>query len=110
MSVTSKFNLLACACIASLLAGSAVAEAASKMRKMKHGDMDMPMMSADSTIAGWPKTPKDVAMKMIAKYGQPNEFTPTMLMWHGKAASRPTRRRCNSARRPAKPQMPTCRR
>jgi len=81
MSVNSKFNALACACLAALLAGAAVAEDASKMRKMKHGDMSM--MSADSTIAGWPKTPKDVATKMIAKYGQPNEVTPTMLMWHG---------------------------
>ena len=39
-------------------------------------------MAADSVIAAWPATPKEVAMKTIAKYGQPNEATPTMLVWH----------------------------
>mgnify|MGYP000458431878 CR=1 FL=1 len=82
MNKSSKLKMLAGACLSVLLAGTAVAEDASKMRKMEHGDMAMSMMSADSTIAGWPKVSKDAAMKTIAKYGQPNEVTPTMLMWH----------------------------
>ncbi len=82
MKISSTSSLLACACLAALLASGAAA-AQDKSKMMKRGDMAMHMMSADSTIASWPKTPKDVAKKMIAKYGQPNEVTPTMLMWHG---------------------------
>jgi len=83
MNMVSKLNLLSCVGVAALLVGgSAAAQDKAKMKTMKRGDMAMHMMSADSTIASWPKTPKEVAMKMIAKYGQPNEVTPTMLMWH----------------------------
>ena len=39
-------------------------------------------MSADGMIASWPAKPQEVAKKMIAKYGQPNEVTATMLVWH----------------------------
>lgn len=80
MKVSSRFSTLTCACIAALLASSATV--AQDKSKMKRGDMAMHMMSADSTIASLPKTPKEVAMKMIGKYGQPNEVTPTMLMRH----------------------------
>jgi len=38
--------------------------------------------SAESMIAGWPATPQEVARKTMAKYGRPNETTPTMLVWH----------------------------
>ena len=38
--------------------------------------------SAESMIAGWPATPQEVARKTMAKYGRPNEATPTMLVWH----------------------------
>jgi len=84
MNMVSKLNLLSCVGVAALLVGgNAAAHDSPKMKTMKRGDMAMHMMSADSTIASWPKSPKDVAKKMIAKYGQPNEVTPTMLMWHG---------------------------
>lgn len=76
----SRLNMLACG-IAVLTSGAALAQDNTKM--MKRGDMAAQIMSADSTIASWPKTPQEVAKKMIAKYGQPNEVTPTMLMWHG---------------------------
>ncbi len=83
MKTTSTRHMLLCASIAALFASGAVL-AHDPMEKgktaMKRGEM---MMSADKTIAGWPKTPREVAMKMIGKYGQPNEVTPTMLMWHG---------------------------
>jgi hypothetical protein len=41
-------------------------------------------MSAESTIASWPDMPKQAAMKLIAKYGQPDGVTPTQLIWRGK--------------------------
>jgi hypothetical protein len=42
----------------------------------------MPRVNADAIVNGWPATPKKVAMEMIGKYGQPNEATPSMLVWH----------------------------
>ena len=39
-------------------------------------------MSVDQVIATWKPTPKDVAQKMIAKYGQPQEITSNRLVWH----------------------------
>lgn len=38
--------------------------------------------NADKVIANWKPTPKDVAQKMIAKYGQPQEVTANRLVWH----------------------------
>lgn len=37
---------------------------------------------AKSWVANWPSKPKEVADKMISKYGAPNEVTATMLVWH----------------------------
>jgi hypothetical protein len=36
---------------------------------------------AERTIAGWPETPRRVAHDVIAKYGQPDEVAPSMLVW-----------------------------
>jgi len=33
-------------------------------------------------IAGWPDAQKNVARQMLAKYGAPNEATPTKLFWY----------------------------
>ncbi len=33
-------------------------------------------------IAGWPEAQKNVARQMLAKYGPPNEATPTKLFWY----------------------------
>ena len=33
-------------------------------------------------IEGWPEAPKNVARQMLAKYGPPNEATPTKLFWY----------------------------
>lgn len=38
--------------------------------------------SVDQITASWPATPRDVAAKMIAKYGLPQEATASMLVWH----------------------------
>ncbi len=35
-----------------------------------------------AAMAGWPQTSREVAQTIIAKYGQPNEATPSMLTWH----------------------------
>jgi hypothetical protein len=34
-------------------------------------------------IAGWPGPQRNVARQMLAKYGPPNEATPTRLFWYG---------------------------
>lgn len=54
---------------------SVAAAACSTTKTMTSGN-------ADSMIAGWPATPQEVARKTMAKYGPPNEATPTMLVWH----------------------------
>ncbi len=37
---------------------------------------------ANRFVASWPKTPREVAMKTMEKYGPPQEATPTRLIWH----------------------------
>ncbi len=37
---------------------------------------------ANRFVASWPKTPREVAMKTMQKYGPPQEATPTRLIWH----------------------------
>lgn len=37
---------------------------------------------ARSLIRDWPNMPKEVAQKVISKYGAPDEVTNTMLVWH----------------------------
>jgi hypothetical protein len=41
----------------------------------------MKMMASD-VIGNWKPTPKKAAMKMIAKYGQPDEVTDMRIVWH----------------------------
>ena len=36
---------------------------------------------AEDMISGWPARPREVARRMIAKYGQPEEVTATRLIW-----------------------------
>jgi len=43
-------------------------------------------MSADEAMAGWTGKPRETAMKMIQKYGQPNEVTMSMLVWNNNGA------------------------
>ena len=33
-------------------------------------------------ISDWPEKPQEVAQKTIEKYGQPDEATDSMLIWH----------------------------
>lgn len=49
-------------------------------------DSDRPMMAPPPTVsemvAMWPQPAQEVANTTIAKYGQPDEFMPTMLVWN----------------------------
>ncbi|MBM3946909.1 MAG: hypothetical protein FJ315_05870 [SAR202 cluster bacterium] len=36
----------------------------------------------EKIISGWPNAQKNVARQMLAKYGPPNEVTPTKLFWY----------------------------
>jgi len=39
-------------------------------------------VEVDGIIAQWPAAPKKVAQETVARYGLPNEATPTLLIWH----------------------------
>lgn len=39
-------------------------------------------MQAEQVITSWKATPKEVAQKMLAKYGTPQEVTANRLVWH----------------------------
>lgn len=54
----------------------AAAESAGPQSK-PHGSL-----TAEQVIGSWKPTPQDVAKKMIAKYGQPQEVTANRLIWH----------------------------
>ena len=42
----------------------------------------MAASTIDDVIAGWPKEPRDSARRLIAYYGQPNEYSPSQLTWY----------------------------
>ncbi len=49
----------------------------------RNGDHWQPAPAAvRGLLDGWPTVSREVADKMIAKYGQPHEVTATTLMWH----------------------------
>lgn len=48
------------------------------------------MKDASSVIAEWPPKPQEAARKMIEKYGQPDEFTESHLVWKGDGPWRKT--------------------
>jgi hypothetical protein len=76
--MTRSFGLaaatLATAAALTTMAATAQSEAP---RRQAHG-----ALTADQAIASWKATPKEVAQKMIAKYGQPQEVTANRLVWH----------------------------
>jgi hypothetical protein len=42
----------------------------------------MSKSSASSMIASWPEKPRDMATKLMTKYGPPDEATSSILVWH----------------------------
>jgi hypothetical protein len=63
-----------------LLAAAAVTIGAAAQSATQDRSRDP--MSANQVIDKWKTTPQDVARKMIAKYGQPQEVTADRLIWH----------------------------
>jgi hypothetical protein len=66
---------------------SAVAQGIRYTLKGEHqteGKAELLVEPADveQLIAGWPAPQQNVARQMLAKYGPPNEATPTRLFWH----------------------------
>lgn len=39
-------------------------------------------MNYEEAIENWPDTPKEVAQEMVDKYGEPDEVTPSHIIWH----------------------------
>lgn len=73
-----KLRKITCAVVlASMLTWTGMAGA--KERKGA-ADTTMPM-SASSIIAKWPEMPKKAAQELMSKYGQPDEMTPSHLIW-----------------------------
>src|SRR5918911_5038408 len=69
------------------MTGGAVAQGIRYTLKGEHqteGKAELTVEPADveQIIAGWPKAQQNVARQMLAKYGPPNEATPTKLFWY----------------------------
>src|SRR5918912_1524869 len=67
--------------------GRAVAQGVRHMVKGEHetqGGVELLVVpgEAERIIEGWPLPQKKVAEQMLAKYGPPNEATPTRLTWY----------------------------
>jgi hypothetical protein len=58
---------------------SLMAVTVSSQKKMTTAKMKM---NASDVLQGWKGMPRDAATKLIAKYGQPDEATPSMLVWN----------------------------
>src|SRR3954454_23679772 len=69
----STIVVLACAC-AFFTAGNAFSQ--KKMSTTKTN------VNVNGILAGWSGMPRETATKLIAKYGQPDEATPSMLVWN----------------------------
>jgi hypothetical protein len=69
------------------MTGRAVAQGVRYTVKGEHetvGGTAMVVAPADAEriVAGWPQAQKKVAQQMLARYGPPNEATPTRLTWY----------------------------
>jgi hypothetical protein len=70
--------------------GGAVAQGVRHTIKGEHetaGGIELMVRPAEvaQLIAGWPQAQKKVAEQMVARYGPPNEATPTKLFWYRNA-------------------------
>jgi hypothetical protein len=67
--------------------GRAVAQGVGHKFKGEHetddgGRFTVDPAEVEAVIEEWPAAQKNVAKQMIAKYGMPNEATPTKLFWY----------------------------
>lgn len=44
--------------------------------------MVMPKLGVKNIIAAWPEDSREIARQIIDKYGEPNEATPSLLVWY----------------------------
>ena len=44
--------------------------------------MIVPNLGVTNIITGWPDDAKEIAQNIIRKYGEPDEATPSMLVWY----------------------------
>ena len=65
--------------VTSLIAAAAIALACSAC--MSTADTKMERAPIDQMLAAWPETSAKAARMMVDKYGMPNEWTPSMLIW-----------------------------
>lgn len=73
-------NTIAKAALTVIALGAAATGARTQM--MDGSNMNGSGMNGSSTIANWPMDAQKAAKKVITKYGQPNEATSSMLVWH----------------------------
>ncbi len=64
------------------LAGLAFGGFASGQETLTTNVQSSNQATVEQIISGWKSKPQEVARKMIAKYGQPQEATATRLIWH----------------------------
>ena len=67
--------------------GRAVGQGVARQARGQHETQEgirqrMPEADVKRIIESWPASQKNVARQMIAKYGLPNEATPTQLFWY----------------------------
>ncbi|MDQ3365604.1 MAG: hypothetical protein M3680_09260 [Myxococcota bacterium] len=80
-----NWKRLSSACIlASLTAVTAIGQVAADepARARKATTAKQPSAKLQAAIAGWPVKPREVAATIAAKYGDPDEVTASMLVWH----------------------------
>src|SRR5947208_14914617 len=70
--------------------GGAVAQGVRHTTKGEHetaggAELLVHPAEAEKIIAGWPPPQKKVAEQMLARYGPPDEATPTKLLWYHNA-------------------------
>ena len=70
------------------MTGGAVAQGIRYTLKGQHqtegkAELTVEAEDVERIIASWPGPQQNVARQMLAKYGPPNEATPTRLFWHG---------------------------
>ena len=69
-------------CTLVLVLATALATAGAAAQSKAPEPKSQGSLNADQVIAGWKATPQEVAKKMLAKYGEPQEITTSRLIWH----------------------------
>lgn len=81
MRLKQPFALLAVMAIGALSVAQTGHQTGHEATTVQTAGQKVSQATVDATIAGWMSKPKEVAMKMISKYGLPDGATPDMLVW-----------------------------